>query len=53
MHYAKYKKIVDGKNVRYYDEVSHIKPDRFRRLRDKQYRIKASDLLTHEEFPVY
>ncbi len=50
VHYAKHKEVADSKNIKYCSEVAHIKPDKFRRLADKQDRLKASDLLTHDEF---
>ncbi len=36
---CQHKEVADGKNIKYCSEVAHIKPDKFRRLADKQDRL--------------
>jgi integrase/recombinase XerD len=50
VHYAKHNTIPDGKTVKYCYEVEHIHPDRYKRKADKEEKVKASDLITREEF---
>ncbi len=50
IHYAKHKEIADGNSIKYCYEVQHIHPDRYDKKRRKIETVKASDLLTEEEF---
>jgi integrase len=50
IHYAKHREIADGNNTKYCYEVEHIHPDRYHRKAVQEEKIKATDLLTKEEF---
>ncbi len=50
IHYAKHREIADGNNIKYCYEVQHIHPDRYKKKAMKEETVKASDLLTKEEF---
>ena len=49
VHYSKYKEIAEGEG-NYCKEVAHIKPDRYNRRAMKEDKVRATDLLTREEF---
>ncbi|MEM3092590.1 MAG: site-specific integrase, partial [Candidatus Nitrosocaldus sp.] len=49
VHYAKHKEIAEGEG-NYCKEVAHIKPDRYNRRAMKEDKVRATDLLTREEF---
>ncbi|MEM2919418.1 MAG: tyrosine-type recombinase/integrase [Candidatus Nitrosocaldus sp.] len=50
VHYAKHGEIADGSSVKYCEEVKHIHPERFDKERERRESVKATDLLTREEF---
>ena len=50
VHYAKYNTIADGNTIKYCYEVEHIHPDRYKKRADKEEKVKATDLITREEF---
>ncbi|MCS6768583.1 MAG: site-specific integrase [Candidatus Nitrosocaldus sp.] len=49
VHYAKHKEIAEGEGS-YCEEVRHIHPDRYKSKAMKEEKVKATDLLTREEF---
>ncbi|MEM4275849.1 MAG: hypothetical protein QXK74_07765 [Candidatus Nitrosocaldaceae archaeon] len=49
VHYAKHKEIAEGEG-NYCEEVAHIKPDRYKRKAMREDKVRATDLLTREEF---
>jgi Site-specific recombinase XerC len=50
VHYAKHNTIADGSAIKYCYEVEHIHPDRYKKRADKEEKVKATDLITREEF---
>ncbi len=50
VHYAKHNTIADGNTTKYCYEVEHIHPDRYKKRADKEEKVKATDLITREEF---
>ncbi|MEM4364991.1 MAG: site-specific integrase [Candidatus Nitrosocaldus sp.] len=49
VHYAKHKEIAEGEG-NYCKEVEHIHPDRYKSKALKEDKVRATDLLTREEF---
>ncbi|MEM4365922.1 MAG: tyrosine-type recombinase/integrase [Candidatus Nitrosocaldus sp.] len=49
IHFAKHKEIAQGEGS-YCEEVAHIRPDRYKRQAMKRESVRATDLLTREEF---
>ncbi len=50
VHYAKHNTIADGNAIKYCYEVEHIHPDKYAKKANKEEKVKATDLITREEF---
>jgi len=50
VHYAKHNTIADGNAIKYCYEVEHIHPDRYAKKANREEKVKATDLITREEF---
>ncbi len=50
VHYAKHNTIADGYAIKYCYKVEHIHPDRYKKRAEKEEKVKATDLITREEF---
>ncbi len=50
VHYAKHNTIADGYAIKYCYDVEHIHPDKYTKKANREEKVKATDLITREEF---